>query len=81
MMHNFLSASLSASRSVDVSTFSVSCPDQCSSPQLTHSFLLCKYPVPPSTGIRLKTSHTLTAQLLSAEDLTPLTTPMVIEEG
>ncbi|XP_058613147.1 nuclear receptor subfamily 6 group A member 1-B isoform X2 [Onychostoma macrolepis] len=31
---------------------------------------------------RLKTqSHTLTAQLLAAEDLTPLTTPMVIEEG
>ncbi|XP_016127924.1 nuclear receptor subfamily 6 group A member 1-B-like [Sinocyclocheilus grahami] len=70
------------SRSVDVSTYPVSCRDQCSSPQLTHSFLLCKYPVPPSTGRRLKTqSHTLTAQLLAAEDLTPLATPMLIEEG
>uniref|UniRef100_A0A672PAK8 Nuclear receptor subfamily 6 group A member 1-B-like n=1 Tax=Sinocyclocheilus grahami TaxID=75366 RepID=A0A672PAK8_SINGR len=69
-------------RSVDVSTYPVSCRDQCSSPQLTHSFLLCKYPVPPSTGRRLKTqSHTLTAQLLAAEDLTPLATPMLIEEG
>uniref|UniRef100_A0A673H3T8 Nuclear receptor subfamily 6 group A member 1-B n=1 Tax=Sinocyclocheilus rhinocerous TaxID=307959 RepID=A0A673H3T8_9TELE len=63
-------------------TYPVSCRDQCSSPQLTHSFLLCKYPVPPSTGRRLKTqSHTLTAQLLAAEDLTPLATPMLIEEG
>uniref|UniRef100_A0A9J8AZW5 Nuclear receptor subfamily 6, group A, member 1b n=2 Tax=Cyprinus carpio TaxID=7962 RepID=A0A9J8AZW5_CYPCA len=63
-------------------TCSVSCRDQCSSPQLTHSFLLCKYPVPPSTGRTLKTqSHTLTAQLLAAEDLTPLATPMIIEEG
>uniref|UniRef100_A0A8C2CQF6 Nuclear receptor subfamily 6, group A, member 1b n=1 Tax=Cyprinus carpio TaxID=7962 RepID=A0A8C2CQF6_CYPCA len=75
-------STLSTSRSVDVSTCSVSCRDQCSSPQLTHSFLLCKYPVPPSTGRRLKTqSHTLTAQLLAAEDLTPLATPMIIEEG
>ncbi len=76
LMHNVRSDSL-CSRS-DVST----CPDQCSSPQLTHSFLLCKYPAPPSTDSRLKTqSHTLTAQLLAAEDLTPLSTPMLIEEG
>ncbi|XP_016308306.1 nuclear receptor subfamily 6 group A member 1-B [Sinocyclocheilus anshuiensis] len=75
-------STLSTSCSVDVSTYPVSCRDQCSSPQLTHSFLLCKYPVPPSTGRRLKTqSHTLTAQLLAAEDLTPLATPMLIEEG
>ncbi|RXN16232.1 nuclear receptor subfamily 5 group A member 2-like protein [Labeo rohita] len=75
-------SALSTSRSVDVSTYPVSCRDQCSSPQLTHSFLLCKYPLPPSTGSSLKTqSHTLSAQLLAAEDLTPLTTPMVIEEG
>ncbi|KAI2651558.1 Nuclear receptor subfamily 6 group A member 1-B [Labeo rohita] len=75
-------SALSTSCSVDVSTYPVSCRDQCSSPQLTHSFLLCKYPLPPSTGSSLKTqSHTLSAQLLAAEDLTPLTTPMVIEEG
>uniref|UniRef100_A0A8C1TCC7 Nuclear receptor subfamily 6, group A, member 1b n=1 Tax=Cyprinus carpio TaxID=7962 RepID=A0A8C1TCC7_CYPCA len=81
MMYNFLSCSL-CSRSVDVSTYPVSCRDQCSSPKLTHSFLLCKYPLPPSTGSSLKAqSHTLSAQLLAAEDLTPLTTPMVIEEG
>lgn len=81
MMYNFLSCSL-CSRSVDVSTYPVSCRDQCNSPKLTHSFLLCKYPLPPSTGSSLKAqSHTLSAQLLAAEDLTPLTTPMVIEEG
>uniref|UniRef100_A0A671LKV8 Nuclear receptor subfamily 6 group A member 1-B-like n=1 Tax=Sinocyclocheilus anshuiensis TaxID=1608454 RepID=A0A671LKV8_9TELE len=75
-------SALSTSHSVDVSTYPASCRDQCSSPQLTHSFLLCKYPLPPSTGSSLKTqSHTLSAQLLAAEDLTPLTTPMVIEEG
>ncbi|XP_048022524.1 nuclear receptor subfamily 6 group A member 1-B [Megalobrama amblycephala] len=75
-------SALSTSRSVDMSTYSVSCRDQCSSPQLTHSFLLCKYPLPPPTGSSLKTqSHTFSAQLLAAEDLTPLTTPMVIEEG
>ncbi|XP_059381497.1 nuclear receptor subfamily 6 group A member 1-B-like [Carassius carassius] len=75
-------STLSTSRSVDVSTYSVSCRDQCSGPQLTHSFLLCKYPVLPSTGRGLKTqTHTLTAQLLAAEDLTPLVTPMIIEEG
>uniref|UniRef100_A0A673HG56 Nuclear receptor subfamily 6 group A member 1-B-like n=1 Tax=Sinocyclocheilus rhinocerous TaxID=307959 RepID=A0A673HG56_9TELE len=63
-------------------TYPASCRDQCSSPQLTHSFLLCKYPLPPSTGSSLKTqSQTLSAQLLAAENLTPLTTPMVIEEG
>ncbi|XP_026052497.1 nuclear receptor subfamily 6 group A member 1-B-like isoform X2 [Carassius auratus] len=75
-------STLSTSRSVDVRTYSVSCRDQCSGPQLTHSFLLCKHPVPPSTGRGLKTqTHTLTAQLLAAEDLTPLATPMIIEEG
>lgn len=58
--------------------------DQCSSPQLSpsHTFLLCKYPLLPSTGSNLTTqSQTLSAQLLAAEDLTPLVTPMVIEEG
>uniref|UniRef100_A0A8C2GWS1 Nuclear receptor subfamily 6, group A, member 1b n=1 Tax=Cyprinus carpio TaxID=7962 RepID=A0A8C2GWS1_CYPCA len=75
-------STLSSSRSVDVSTYPVSCRDQCNSPKLTHSFLLCKYPLPPSTGSSLKAqSHKLSAQLLAAEDLTPLTTPMVIEEG
>lgn len=61
---------------------SESCRDECISPQLTHTFLMCKYPLPPPTGSILKTqTHTLTAQILADEDLTPLTTPMLIEDG
>ncbi|NP_001028892.1 nuclear receptor subfamily 6 group A member 1-B [Danio rerio] len=64
------------------SSRSVSCRDECISPQLTHTFLMCKYPLPPPTGSILKTqTHTLTGQILADEDLTPLTTPMLIEDG
>ncbi|KAI7795879.1 nuclear receptor subfamily 6 group A member 1-B [Triplophysa rosa] len=76
--------SLSTLRSVEMNTYSVYCRDQCSIPQLSHShtFLLCKYPLLSPTGSLLKTqSRALSAQLLAAEDLTPLSTPMIIEEG
>ncbi|XP_051960059.1 nuclear receptor subfamily 6 group A member 1-B [Xyrauchen texanus] len=75
-------STISTSHSVNMNTYSMSHKDPCSSPQLTHAFLLGKCPLPPPTGGSLKTqSHMLSAQLVAAEDLTPLSTPMVIEEG
>ncbi|XP_051536807.1 nuclear receptor subfamily 6 group A member 1-B-like [Myxocyprinus asiaticus] len=80
--HTLSFSTISTSHSMKINTYTMSCSDLCTSPQLTHSFLLCKYPLSPPTGGSLKTqSHTLSLQLVAAEDLTHLNTPMVIEEG